>query len=134
MKISTADKWFSRYIRLKYATESNGVLFVKCCTCPAIRQSKHVDCGHYVKRQHKATRWSELNCLPQCKPCNNHEQGSPEIMAKEIDKIHGEGTSEKLRALSKTVSKTDEKLITLYYKTAVNELLKSKGWENLKWW
>ena len=55
-------------------------------------------------------------------------------MAKEIDKIHGESTSEKLRALSKTVSKTDEKLITIYYKEAVNELLKSKGWQKLKWW
>ena len=107
MKIFNADKWFSRYIRLKYATESNGVLFVKCCTCPAIRQSK---------------------------PCNNHEQGSPEIMAKEIDRIHGECAAEKLKTLSKTVSKVDEKLITIYYKTAVNELLKSKGWENLKWW
>ena len=134
MKISNADKWFSYFIRLKYANESNGVLFVKCCTCGAIRQAKHVDCGHYVKRQHKATRWSELNCLPQCKPCNGYEQGSPEKMAKEIDRLHGEGTAERLKLLEKTVSKSNEDLIALYYKTAVNELLKSKNWENLKWW
>lgn len=134
MKINNADKWFSYFIRLKYAQESNGVLFVKCCTCGAIRQAKHVDCGHYIKRQHKSTRYSELNCLPQCKPCNGYEQGSPEKMAVEIDKIHGEGTAEKLRQLQHIVSKQDEKLIAFYYKEAVNNLLEKNGWKNLKWW
>lgn len=134
MKINNADKWFSRFIRLKYSQESNGTLFVKCCTCGAIRQPKNVDCGHYIKRQHKSTRYSELNCLPQCKPCNGYEQGNPEIMAKEIDRIHGAGTSEKLNQLKTQVSKQDEGLIGLYYKEAVYNLLEKNGWKNLKWW
>lgn len=134
MKTTKADTWFSRYIRLRDAWESNGVLVVKCCTCGAMREAKRVDCGHYVKRQHKATRWHESNCLSQCKRCNSFEQGDPERMAIAIDRKFGEGTAEYLRTLSKGVSKVDATMIELAYKEKVNELLKQRGWERHKWW
>lgn len=134
MKTSNADTWFSRYIRLRDAMESNGVLVVKCCTCGAIREAKRVDCGHYVKRQHKATRWHENNCLSQCKRCNSFEQGEPETMAKEIDRRFGQGTAEHLKEISRQITKSNETLIADHYREKVLQLLEQRGWKHLKWW
>lgn len=134
MKISNADKWFSRYIRLRDAWESNGVLLNKCATSGKIQECKQLECGHYMSRIHKNTRWSELNAMPQSTYQNRWKHGNPEEMAKVLDKKFGTGTADKVKILSKQVARIDENLIALYYKTAVNELLKSKNWENLKWW
>lgn len=134
MKISNADKWFSRYIRLRDAWESNGVLLNKCATSGKIQECKQLECGHYQSRIHKNTRWSELNAMPQSTYQNRLKHGNPEEMAKVLDNKFGYGTADKVKILSKQVARIDETLIALYYKTAVNELLKSKGWENLKWW
>ena len=134
MKISTADKWLSRYIRLRDAWESNGVLLNRCATSGKIQECKQLECGHYMSRRHTSTRWSELNALPQSTYENRWKYGNPEKMAQVLDEKFGKGTADKVKIMTRQVTKVDEKLITLYYKEAVNELLKSKGWEKLKWW
>ena len=134
MKTSKADTWFSRFIRLRDAQESNGVLFAKCVTCPKVKEVKHMDCGHYVKRQHKATRYSELNCHIQCKRCNAFEQGRDEKFAQAIDKRYGKGTAYKLKLESKKYVKLDESIIETYYKELINNILEQRGWQKLKWW
>jgi len=134
MKVTKADTWFSRWIRLRDAWESNGVLVARCCTCKAIRDIRRIDCGHYRKRQHMSTRFHESNALPQCKPCNGWEQGDPERMAVVIDKKFGDGTAEYLRGLEKRVYKPDVGLIEMAYREKVADLLKQMGWERYRWW
>lgn len=60
------DTVFSKYIRYKYS--KNGV--VSCYTCGKRGSVKSMQCGHFVPRQHLATRWDENNCRPQCVGCN----------------------------------------------------------------
>ena len=61
-----ADTYFSRYIRLKHSLHG----YCTCYTCGKDNPIKEVDNGHYEKREHKATRYHENNCRPQCKTCN----------------------------------------------------------------
>jgi len=60
------DTYFSRYIRLKHSLHG----YCTCYTCGKDNPIKEVDNGHYQKREHKATRYHENNCRPQCKTCN----------------------------------------------------------------
>lgn len=53
------------------------------------------------------TRWEELNVAPQCSGCNTYRAGEQFIFAKNIDRDHGEGTSDKLLALSRETTKLD---------------------------
>ena len=72
MKTTRVDKWFSLYIRLRDCDENR---LAKCCTCGKVVDVKYADCGHFIKRQHMATRFDEVNCAVQCKHCNAFEQG-----------------------------------------------------------
>ena len=134
MKINKADTWFSRFIRLRDATESNGVLVNKCFTCGKIQEAKRLDCGHFIKRQHKATRYSEINCACQCVACNHFLQGNDNEFSERLDKKYGEGTADKLKLQARITTKVDENLIAMYYKEAVNNILAEKKWKHLKWW
>jgi hypothetical protein len=61
-----ADTYFSRYIRLFHSLHG----YCTCYTCGTDKPIKECDNGHYEKREHKATRYHENNCRPQCKTCN----------------------------------------------------------------
>lgn len=87
-----------------------------------------------MSRRHTSTRWSELNAMPQSTYENRWKYGNHEKMAQVLDEKFGKGTADKVKIMTRQVTKVDEKLITIYYKEAVNELLKSKGWQKLKWW
>ena len=50
------DMVFSLFIRAKYPKV--------CYTCKAT--DKTLQCGHFITRNHLATRWLESNCRPQC--------------------------------------------------------------------
>jgi len=73
--MDTADKWFSRYIRLKFSFEMNGERFCKCYTCGAIHHIKNIDNGHYCGRENKLTRFDENNARPQDTYCNRYRSG-----------------------------------------------------------
>lgn len=66
------DAVFSKYIRLKYATDSG---YVKCYTCGAIHHWKEMDAGHFHSRRFMNTRWDERNVFPQCRKCNRFLEG-----------------------------------------------------------
>ena len=87
------DTVFSRYIRLR-DSDSAGV--GTCITCGRMKEWKYMDCGHYIKRQHLATRYDEKNCNIQCKHCNAFEQGANEKYKVALDLKYGVGTSEML--------------------------------------
>lgn len=136
MKINVADKWFSRYIRLRDAWESNGVLVNKCATFYKLKvlPCKELECGHYMSRRHMSTRYSEMNAMPQCTYENRYKSGNPVAMARAIDKKFGKGTAERIEILSRQPAKIDTKLMATYYRELVNNLLKQNGWDHLKWW
>lgn len=134
MKINIADKWCSRYARIKDAWQSNGVLVAKCITCGRIKECKEIECGHYVSRKDIGTRYSNLNTHAQCTYCNRWKHGESEKYALYLNERYGIGTSERLRLDAKKPTKVDTKLMATYYRELVNNLLKQNGWDHLKWW
>ena len=68
-----ADRVFSEYVRLLY---SNGQGVVRCYTCDTPHDWRHLDCGHFIKRQYTLLRFNILNTAPQCKECNYVKQGN----------------------------------------------------------
>lgn len=99
-----ADKWFSRFIRLRDTNEnSNGPRSGLCVTCGDHRLMIDLDCGHWIRREHWGTRYHEKNCHAQCSyRCNNLGGGKEREHAQAIDRIHGVGTSDELLRISKT--------------------------------
>ena len=86
MNIKKLDKIFSEYIRRRDADE-NG--YVKCCTCPTVSHWKEMDCGHWMLRGNKGTRFDERNCHAQCRTCNTHEDGMYDEHSSYIMHKHG---------------------------------------------
>ncbi|MEN6620165.1 MAG: recombination protein NinG [Smithella sp.] len=129
MLTTKADKYFSMYIRLRDADE-NGL--AKCCTCGAYKPVKEMDCGHFIKRQHMATRFSEVNCATQCKRCNAFEQGRDAEFERYIIDRWG---VDKLNLLKSSYHKPfkrglfDIDLLAKYYKEKAQKLAIEKGIE-----
>jgi len=88
------DRVFSEYIRRRDCVQ--GTQFGHCITCGRLVPWKYADAGHYIKRQHKATRFDPQNVNLQCKSCNCFEQGANEKYKIAIDWKWGSGTAEKL--------------------------------------
>ena len=127
MKTNTADKWFSIYIRLRDSDE-NGL--VMCCTCGITRSWKHVDCGHFIKRQHMSARFSEINCNAQCKGCNCFEQGNDAKFANFIIEKYGQDKFDLLMASKRTNHKYSQfeiDYLAKEYKEKATKLAKEKG-------
>lgn len=102
----------------------------RCITCGRINHWKKMDCGHGIPRQHKSTKYSEINNHAQCKPCNGFEGGKREVYKEEINKRYGDGIWEKLELASKKVVKFSQfeiDTMTVYYRNKVNELKKIKN-------
>ena len=97
-----ADKYFSLMIRQRDA-DTNGM--TRCITCGTVKHWKEMDCGHFVSRKHKATRFDEKNCAAQCKGCNIFSQGKQFEFGLAIDQKYGQGTAEKLLLKSKMACK-----------------------------
>jgi len=67
------DKIFSLYIRQRDA-DKDGI--IHCISCGKPYRWQDSDCGHYIGRQHKATRYDEINCNAQCRHENRFEEGN----------------------------------------------------------
>jgi hypothetical protein len=127
MKDNKLWKAFSEYIRLRDSDE-NG--FCRCITCGIIRFWKQMDCGHGIGRQHKATKYNEMNNHAQCKKCNGFEGGKREVYKIEMDKRYGYRTWAKMEIASKAILKLSQFEIdemTKFYKKKANSLKKQKG-------
>jgi hypothetical protein len=127
MKCSNADKWFSKFVRLRDA-DSNGC--AQCCTCGKYIDVKFADCGHWIKRQHQATRFSEMNCHTQCKKCNAFEQGRDADYERFLIEKYGRDKVDILKFEgTRTVKRTklDLDYLAVYFKQKATELSRSKG-------
>lgn len=83
-----ADKYFSLYIRNKYADSEGNI---QCYTCPTVKPLKKMQNGHFVGRKYLATRYDERNCRPQCWYCNAKHMGNgrPVEFAQGLKKEYG---------------------------------------------
>ena len=121
------DTIFSIYIRLRDATSEGSV---QCFTCSRISHYKSgMQNGHFQSRRHHSTRWNETNCQVQCVKCNLYEQGEQFRFGIALDSKYGEGTSEELEFLARTIiklSRIDYEEKISYYKELVDKLKKEK--------
>lgn len=127
MSLKSADSWFSKFIRIRDA-DDNG--YVACIACGRLKHWTKVDCGHFIKRQFKATRYNEKNCNAQCKYCNGPLQGNDINYAKGLIKKYGPGIIEWLEIAKRNtipMGKFELKIIADHYKKKFNELKKEKG-------
>ena len=123
------DKYFSLFIRLREANEYG---FCQCFTCGKVGHYKTggMQNGHFQSRKHMATRFDEENCQVQCVACNMFRQGEQYRFGLELDAKYGEGTSEELEFLARTINKVSRKEYEEqigYYKKLVENLKQEKG-------
>ena len=69
------DRVFSEYIRLRDTAGHTKDGYFRCISCGQIKPYSQADCGHYIGRQHMATRYNEINCNAQCRFCNRFNEG-----------------------------------------------------------
>ena len=123
------DKWFSLYIRLRYATDEG---LCQCFTCGKVAHYKSgMQCGHFQSRRFMATRYDERNQI-QCVKCNMFEQGMQWQFGLNLDAKYGEGTAEEMQFKARQIyklSRIDYEDKISYYKDLVNKLKKEKGIE-----
>lgn len=99
--VSDLDIIFSRYIRLKDADLYGNV---KCISCPKVDNWKNFDNGHFIRRGHMYTRFSETNCRPQCVHCNRTKNGNLAEFSKALE-LERPGTVEQLQEQAKIIYK-----------------------------
>ena len=125
--IKKLDKVFSEYVRLKNSNESG---YCQCITCGKINHWKDIDCGHYIGRKHIATRFSEMNCAPQCTWCNKYMEGQHFKFRQKLVEKHGINdiaVMEVLADITKTENCQSLECKILEYKEKVKKLKKEKG-------
>jgi len=120
--IKKADIVYSKYIRYSYA---DGRGNIACFTCDSVKPIVEMDCGHFVGRQHKGTRFLETNTHPQCRFCNRYCEGKKDVYAVRL--IHKYGPNillELQEAKNKIVkwSPSDLQALIDSYKQKLKEL------------
>ena len=111
------DNIFSIYIRLRDADEYG---YCTCISCGKILHWSEMDNGHYIGREKNNTRYSEINCNPQCRSCNRFSEGNKGEYKENLIKKHGKDKVDllKLRSIQKIGVGDYNILIELYYKKA----------------
>ena len=94
-----ADKYFAAYIRQRDKDKP-------CITCGKYTNEK--DCGHFISRRFESVRFDEKNAHGQCLKCNRFEYGNQFEHAKQVDKLYGSGTADKLLQKSKMMCKRNQ--------------------------
>lgn len=106
------DKVFSVFIRMR----DRGI----CFTCYKKFDWKDTDAGHFINRNHLATRWLEENVHCQCQGCNRFRQGNKADYAVHLELMYGHGILQKLKDLRDKGAKIKysdiEKMIGVYKK------------------
>jgi 5-methylcytosine-specific restriction endonuclease McrA len=117
------DRVFSEYIRLRVADEGGTV---ECVTCGKLMYWKDgAQCGHFIKRSNRATRWEETNCHVQCVGCNKWRNGMEAEHSEHIIKTYGVEAYHRLNRLKRTTAKftrSDLEQMILFYKAKLSIL------------
>lgn len=81
------DALVSQYVR-KSSAGGNGD--TRCVTCGAYGRWQDMDCGHYISRNFRSTRWDLQNLGVQCQRCNRFAGGMQFVMREYLVDKHGE--------------------------------------------
>lgn len=91
------DKEVSIYVRRRYSHDG----YCKCYTCGAIIPIKSADCGHYIVRSYRGTRYDLRNVRPQCVRCNWTLEGNHEVFRRKLVEEYGEKVVEDMENYAK---------------------------------
>lgn len=122
------DTVFSQYIRLRDMIGKSCTF--QCISCGKIKPINQADCGHYINRQHMATRFNEMNCNAQCRSCNRFDEGNMQGYRRNLVFRHGEQKVQLLESMKYETRKYTEfeyKLLIDHYKKEIKRLLDEKG-------
>jgi len=89
------DKAFGRYIRERDVNS-------RCVTCGAVGI---LQAGHWIPRQHLATRWDERNVHGQCAWCNCWQHGNLIYYTLYMQQRYGQEVVDELMRLKRTTVK-----------------------------
>lgn len=120
------DTVFSMFIRLRDAIP-NGMF--RCISCGRLLPFDQSDCGHYINRQHMATRFNEKNCNAQCRKCNRFDEGNIQGYRRGLIAKYGEPTVLMLEAMKNQINKISDfeyRAMIDYYRKEVKRLKKEK--------
>lgn len=93
------DKVFSEYIRRRDADEEG---YGICITC---RKRALLECGHFIPRQHAATRFLPENSAGQCARCNRWLHGDQAEYYTVLVRRIGQEAVDELMRLKRTTKK-----------------------------
>lgn len=120
------DTVFAMFIRLRDAMP-NGMF--RCISCGRLLPFDQSDCGHYINRQHMATRFNEKNCNAQCRKCNRFDEGNIQGYRRGLIAKYGEPTILMLEAMKNQINKISDfeyRAMIDYYRKEVKRLKKEK--------
>ena len=129
MSLKTADKWFSKFIRIRDA-DKDGI--IRCISCGQPVYWTKADAGHFIKKlkKYKSLWFNEKNVNGQCTNCNWLLQGNDINYAIGLEKKYGRGIIEELEIAKRNtihLGQFELKLIAEHYRQRFNELKKEKG-------
>ncbi len=116
MKIDSADKYFSLYVR----TRDNWTC--QRCFTKYTPPTKGLHCSHLMGRGKEATRYEPLNATALCHGCHSYLTAHPaEHTAFQVKRL-GQDTVDKLILASNTYHKKNRKLEATYWKQELDKL------------
>lgn len=115
------DRVFSEYIRKRDTKNGYG----KCCSCGRLTAFEDGDCGHFINRKWRSTRWDESNSHFQCRRCNRFDEGNAAGYALFILDRYGREKVDYLRAVSRETARftdSEGELMIAEYKQKIKAL------------
>lgn len=117
-----AWKYFSLYIRQKFA-DKNG--YVQCFTCSTVKPIKNMQAGHGLGGRHNSVLFMEEFVRPQCVGCNMYAGGRYAVFTKKLmDEYGSEKYYELVRQANKVTQYTVEDYLAIAerYQNKLNDL------------
>ena len=119
--VEQLDRVFSQFVR-KSSADLTGIC--QCYTCTTKKHWKQMQCGHFMSRKHKNTRWDTDNVRVQCNICNENLNGNLVVYSENLVKECGKDILLELAVCaSQSVKFSKPELEEMIYK--YKELLKS---------
>ena len=122
------DAVFSQYVRLRDMIPNTTVF--RCISCGFIKPITQADCGHYINRQHMATRFSETNCNAQCKSCNRFDEGNMQGYRRGLVRKYGENQVlilESMKYETRIYTAFEYEVLIAHYKGEIARILKERN-------
>ena len=118
--------WFSKYIRLKYASSSG---LCTCYTCGQVHPWKQIQAGHGLSGRTNRILFNEDIVRPQCYGCNINQHGKLDDFGVKLIEEIGNKYHEILRDKYIPLKYTEQQLIDLEqeFKVKAKLLAEEKG-------